>query len=381
MTTDSNKFGIGITKADKKVENDNVIKEDTASLPVEGDIQPTKAVDAFDAPYLDERSITISLVKNYSLFRKANDKSMPKRKDYIGSSVKSSRELTSNSDEINAYFPSIVGVSPNDPSFLQRVKQYLNNIRVSVDELGRTFNTSFQYNKKRDWYNIHKQEEEIENEYNNINRNNIKLLKDGLARKVKKLNDLERIKYKYGYPINIEDYIMYRHCLLYNDVAKDIALINSDANIRFYFKDDKKEYDKAKKYRIEINKAKANYVACLADNELFDAVYMQYCTIAGLSVISSLGKDRLDKEIELDKFSETEPVKFNRIYNNKDVKLIAKIELLIARGELIRSPYNQNITSTDGEFIGSNIIEAVAYFKNPNNNSIVTAYYNKLKNI
>lgn len=381
MTTDSNKFGIGITKADKKVENDNVIKEDTASLPVEGDMQPTKADDAFDAPYLDERSITISLVKNYSLFRKANDKSMPKRKDYIGSSVKSSRELTSNSDEINAYFPSIVGVSPNDPSFLQRVKQYLNNIRVGVDELGRTFNTSFQYNKKRDWYNIHKQEEEIENEYNNINRNNIKLLKDGLARKVKKLNDLERIKYKYGYPINIEDYIMYRHCLLYNDVAKDIALINSDANIRFYFKDDKKEYDKAKKYRIEINKAKANYVACLADNELFDAVYMQYCTIAGLPVISSLGKDRLDKEIELDKFSETEPVKFNRIYNNKDVKLIAKIELLIARGELIRSPYNQNITSTDGEFIGSNIIEAVAYFKNPNNNSIVTAYYNKLKNI
>lgn len=381
MTTDSNKFGIGITKADKKVEADNVIKEDTVSHPVEGGMQATEADEFFDAPYLDERSITISLVKNYSLFRKANDKSMPKRKDYIGSSVKSSRELTSNSDEINAYFPSIVGVSPNDPSFLQRVKQYLNNIRVGVDELGRTFNTSFQYNRKRDWYRIHKEEEEIENEYNSINRNNIKLLKEGLSRKIKKLNDLERTKYQYGYPTNIEDYIMYRHCLLYNDVAKDIALINSDANIRFYFKDDKKEYDKAKKYRIEINKAKANYVACLADNELFDAVYMQYCTIAGLPVISSLGKDRLDKEVELDKFSETEPIKFNRIYNNKDVKLIAKIELLIARGELIRSPYNQNITSTDGEFIGSNITEAVSYFKNPNNNSIVTAYYNKLKNI
>ncbi len=381
MATDSNKFGIGITKADKKVETDNVVEEDKISHPVEGTIQPTKADDAFDAPYLDERSITISLVKNYSLFRKANDKSMPKRKDYIGSSVKSSRELTSNSDEINAYFPSIVGVSSNDPSFLQRVKQYLNNIRVGVDELGRTFNTSFQYNRKRDWYNIHKQEEEIENEYNSINRNNIKLLKDGLVRKIKKLNDLERTKYQYGYPTNIEDYIMYRHCLLYNDVAKDIALINSDANIRFYFKDDKKEYDKAKKYRIEINKAKANYVACLADNELFDAIYMQYCTVAGLPVISSLGKDRLDKEIELDKFSETEPIKFNRIYNNKDVKLISKIELLIARGELIRSPYNQNITSTDGEFIGSNITEAVSYFKNPNNNSVVTAYYNKLKNI
>ena len=49
------------------------------------------------------------------------------------------------------------------------------------------------------------------------------------------------------------------------------------------------------------------------------------------------------------------------------------------RGELVRSEYNQQISTADGTFIGSNMNEAVAYFNNPNNASIKTAYENKLK--
>ena len=174
---------------------------------------------------------------------------------------------------------------------------------------------------------------------------------------------------------------MYRHCLLYKDVAKDIALINADSSIRFYFKDDQKEAERLKKYRTEVNKAKVNYVACLADDTLFDAVYTQYCVLMNLPVLSSLAEDRFEREIKLDKFSTSEPIKFNKIYGNKDIKLMATIEQLIARGELMRSQYNQNIVSPEGEFIGANITEAVAYFKNPENTSVVNAYYNKLKNI
>ena len=187
--------------------------------------------------------------------------------------------------------------------------------------------------------------------------------------------------HKYGYPINVDDYLMYRHCLLYNDIAKDVALINSDPSIRFYFKDDQKEADKLKKFRLEVNKAKANYVACLADDNLFDAIYIQYCVLNNLPIMSSLAMNRLDKEIKLDKFSTDEPAKFNKIFNNKDIKLMATIETLIARGELIRLQYNQNITTAEGEFIGANIGEAVAWFKDPNNTSVVNSYYNKLKNI
>lgn len=363
---------------------DDKQKTDSVTSPVEEQVNEPATGDKqenLDDEYNDIRSVTISLVKNYSMYRKANDKVLPKRKDFIGSSVSSSRILASNKKEVEAYFPNLVGVAANEMSFITRVKKYLNNISVSVDELGRTFDISFHYNHKKDYYRIKAEEDKIETEYQKINRQNIKELKDALKLKITKLNALESTKHEYGYPLNVEEYLMYRHCLLYRDVAKDVALINSDQSIRFYFKDDQKENEKRRKYRMEVNKAKTNYVACLADNTLFDAIYVQYCVMNNLPVISSLAEDRIEREIKLDKFSSDEPVKFNRIFNNKDAKLIATIETLIARGELVRSQYNQNITTPDGDFIGANIGEAVAYFKNPENTSIVNAYYSKLKNI
>lgn len=372
-------FGFGKSDAENREQ-----KVDKSNSPVEG-TQPVNKQDKpeedLEEEYTDRRTITISLVKNYSLYRKVNDKVLPKRKDYIGGSIKSSRTLSSNKEEIDTYFPNIIGLSPNDPNFISRVKQYLNNIRIPVDELGRTFDISFHYFHKKDYYKIKAEEEKIEEVYQSANRQNIKNLREALNEKINRLHILESTKCRLGYPINVDEYLMYRHCLLYNDVAKDVALINSDSNIRFYFKDDQKEAEKLRKYRLEVNKAKANYVACLADNDLFDAIYTQYCVQNSLPVISSLTKDRLEREIEIDKFSTNEPIKFNKIFNNKDIRLIANIEKLVARGELIRSQYNQNISTPDGEFIGANIGEAVSYFKNPENTSIVNAFINKLKNI
>lgn len=372
-------FGFGKSDAENREQ-----KVDKSNSPVE-ETQPVNIQDTpeedLEEEYTDRRTITISLVKNYSLYRKVNDKVLPKRKDYIGGSIKSSRTLSSNKEEVDTYFPNIIGLSPNDPNFISRVKQYLNNIRIPVDELGRTFDISFHYFHKKDYCKIKAEEEKIEAVYQSANRQNIKNLREALNEKINRLHILESTKCRLGYPINVDEYLMYRHCLLYNDVAKDVALINSDSNIRFYFKDDQKEAEKLRKYRLEVNKAKANYVACLADNDLFDAIYTQYCVQNSLPVISSLAKDRLEREIEIDKFSTNEPIKFNKIFNNKDIRLIANIEKLVARGELIRSQYNQNISTPDGEFIGANIGEAVSYFKNPDNTSIVNAFINKLKNI
>ena len=334
-----------------------------------------------NAEYTHISSVTISLVKNYSLYRKANDKVLPKKIDYIGGSVSASRTLSANKDEIEKYFPNLVGVAPNNPDFTTRVKQYLNNIRIPVDELGRVFNTSFHYYRKADYYHIKAEEERIEEVYQKANRSDLKSLREALQAKLVAINSLESSKHKHGFPINADDYLMYRHCLLYKDVAKDVSLINSDRSIRFYFKDDAKEAEKLAKYRNEVNKAKMNYVQCLADDTLFDAVYIQYCVNNNLPVIASLAENRLDREIKLDKYSADEPVKFNKIFANKDIKLMAVIERLIARGEFIRSDYNQNITSAEGEFIGANIGEAVAWFKNPDNTSAINALKGKLNNI
>ena len=370
----SGTFGFG------KSNTNNVEQKEVVVAPVVEDTEKEEAYDDSDDPYTDERSVTVALVKNYSLYRRANDKVLPKRRDHIGGSVSASRILSANKEEVETYFPNIIGLAPNNENFVTRVKQYLNNIRIQVDELGKTFDISFFYNKKADYYRIKREEEKIEIAYSKANRQDLSKLKAALKEKITRLNLLESTKCKLGHPVNVEDYLMYRHCLLYNDIAKDIAFINSDPTIRFYFKDNQKEAEKLKKFRAELNKAKVNYVACLGDDDLFDAIYIQYCIVNGLPIVSSLAEDIIERQNKLDKFSTEDPIKFNKLCNDKNLKLMAVIEKLIAKGELTRSEYNQNIMTSDGEFIGSNIKEAIAWFNNPDNSSAVNAFYNRLKN-
>lgn len=373
------KFAFG-SKTENTEEKVNSPVEEMVTTKVEAPIN-TEIDEDLDKEYTDRRTVTIALVRNYSLYRRVNDKALANRRDFIGSSINSSTVLSSNKEEIETYFPALLGIAPNNPDFITRVKNYLNNIQVPVDELGKTFDCTFVYKTKRDYLNILKKEEAIEDKYQAVGKNNLRRLKEAIKDKIYELNLLESSKCRIGRPINLTDYLMYRHCLLYNDVAKDMALINSDPSIRFYFKDDKKEKEKARKLRLAANQAKRNYIDCIADNTLFEAMYIQYCLTKGLPIISSLAADDLVKEQNLDKFSVEDPVKFNKLYANKDIKLIGTIEKLIARGELIRIPHSQNVTTSEGQFLGANINEVLNWFKNPENTSVVNAYYNKLKNI
>lgn len=334
-----------------------------------------------DKPFTYKRSITVSLIQNYSLYRKANDKVLPKKRDYIGSSIRSSQVLASNRAEVEAYFPQLLGISVNNENFVTRLKQYLNNIQVPVNELGVTFDCSFRFNHKRDYFAFKAREEEIEMAYKKANKQSTKDLRAALAIKINDLNNLESEQYAVGSPVNITDYILYRHCLLYRDIAKDTALINCDPFVRFYLKDDAKDKERQQKLRQEINNAKRNYIEVIGDDEMFDAVYIQYCVVAGLPIVNSLLSERMDKESQLDKFSTSEPVKFNSIVKDKDLRIKSLIELLIARGEFVRSQFNQNITTQDGEFIGANMKEAIAWAKNPENENVLAAFKNKLKYI
>ena len=349
--------------------------------PVTLEVKGTVEDNDLDMPYIDRRSVTISLVANYSLYRRANDKTLPKRRDVIGSSIRSSRTLASNKAEVEAYFPNLIGLAPNNENFVSRVKAYLNNISVPVDELGKTLDVSFRYNTKRDYLMFKAKEEKIEEIFASVSRQDTVALEEALETKIEDINLLESEKHKYGNPINLPDYLIYRHCLLYKDIAKDTAFINSNPNIRFYFKDNKREAELQAKLRLEINNAKANYVKIIGNSELFNAVFIQYCVTNNIPVTVGAGMNEIDKQTHLDRYSAQEPVKFNRICNDKDLVLKAFVENLIARGELNRATHNQNITTFDGEFIGANVKEAVAWFKNPANNARVDAWKNKLKHI
>jgi hypothetical protein len=331
-----------------------------------------------DAAYVDIRYMVIALASNYSLYRRVNDKELAERNEYIGSCIRSSNALCANKGELEAYFPNLIGVSPNDQNFVRRVKEYLNNFQVKVDKLGLRLNLTFHYNHFKDYLAFKKKEEAIETEFAQVKRGDAIALKRAIENRIVKLNALESTKWQYGSPENVADYLLYRHCLLYSDVAKDHSLINKE-HIRFYFKDEQKENELKAKQRLELNNAKRNFVTLIANDKAFEDVYVQYCVLKNKAIIPALAEDDLVKQENLDYFSQKEPAKFNELYTDRSISVKSLIERLVAYGILIRHPHSQNIVSANGDFIGANMKEATAWFKNAENEATVAAYENQLK--
>ena len=332
-----------------------------------------------NAPYTDKRTVTISLVHNYSNYRKANMKVLGQRRETIGSCIRSCQVLSSNAKEVDAYFPALIGISPNNPDYITRVKAWLSNIQFTISENDVTLNTSFVYDHKKDYIEIQKKEDAIENEYSKVDRSNTSAIKDALKKKIEALNALESTKYQYGHPEKIENYLMYRHCLLYKEVAKDVALINSDPTIRFYIKDEAREQERQKKLTKERSDAMSNFVRLAADSDKFNSVFIAISIIRNDNLAEAMLKDNSVKQSIVMDFVNTNPDKFNKLVSDKHIQMKAFIETLITRGELVRSDFNQQISMPDGTFVGSNMNEAIAWFENEANKDIRTALESKLK--
>lgn len=329
--------------------------------------------------YVDKRTIIISLVHNYSNYRKVNMKVLGQRKETIGSSITSCRILSSNAGEVNAYFPSLVGLSPNHADFTSRVKAWLSNIQFVVNENDVPLDISFVYNTKKDYLDFKKKEEAIDEVYSKVDRTNLSAIKEAIKRRVSALNTLESEKYKVGHPVNLEEYIIYRHCLLYKDVAKDTAVVNSDPSIRFYIKDEAKEAEKQKKLTEYRMQAMRNFIELNASPSKRNAVYVAIVASRNENVSQALLKSDSEKVSYLMDYVNTHPDKFNKLVSDKNIVTRAFIETLITRGELIRSEFNQQISTADGTLIGSNMNSAIAFFNNPDNKDMKALYENKLK--
>ena len=370
-----NNQNLNIGKVPGNVVGDNTQKETGTTV-----MENRAAKEAeLNAPYTDKRTVTIAPVQQFSAYRRANIKSMPPRRNIIGSSISSTRILSSNKDEVEKYFPQIIGISPNNPEFVTRVKAYLSNISFNVQDAGSTLNISFTYDKKKDYLTIKEKEEKINAKRESVARNNTAAIKEAVKVWTQEINDLESEKAKYGHPDNIEEYLLYRHCLLYRDVAKDISLINSDSSLRFYIRDENKEAERAKRLVDERRKAMRNFLALESSDKKRNAVFIQMTVNNGGNISEAMMKTSDQQISALMNYLNDSPDKFNDLFEDKNVEMKSFIETLIARGELIRPEYNQQISTADGTFIGSNMNEAVAYFNNPTNKPVLEAMQNKYK--
>lgn len=329
------------------------------------------------AEYLDERNITIMPVDSVSLYRKANKTAIGSRRNVIGSSIRSTQILSSNAGEIKAYYPSIVGVDPTNPEFMIRVKAYLSNIQLIINDMGTTLNCSFRYNHKSDYLKFKAEEDAINAARESVNRGDSTAYKDAVKLWCTKINELESRKYAVGYPVNISDYLMYRHCLLYPEVTWDPIFAASDVSIRFYIRDEVREVERAKKLVEARKRALRNFVDVDADASKRNAVYIQIALANNENLSAALIRSEAEKTTVMMDFVNNNPEKFNKFASDRNIVLKGFIETLILRGELIRSEHNQQISTPDGGFIGENMNAAIAYFNNPNNIGQLEMYKKK----
>jgi hypothetical protein len=122
-----------------------------------------------------------------------------------------------------------------------------------------------------------------------------------------------------------------------------------------------------------------NFVELCGTDEKFNSVFIHVAKLQNMILSEAIAKAKDEKENILINYVNENPDKFNKLISDKNVIMKAFVETLIMRGELVRSEYNQQISTADGTFIGSNMNEAVAYFNNPNNASVKSALENKIK--
>ena len=339
---------------------------------------PKEREEELNAPYTYKRSITVRSLTNYSAYRNANIAVLGRRRSNIGSSYNSTNALSSNKGELEAYYPSIIGLASNHPDFVSRVKDYLSNIQVPVEE-SVTFNNSIKFYHKADYLKFKAAEDKINSEFENADKRDVTNLKKAIAAKVEALHQLESEVYKVGKPEKVEDYIIYRHILLYKDVAKDMNVVNYERYFRFILVDESREKVKQEKKMMALKKAMQAFIGLGNNQDKFNAVFVRYCAINHYPLSTYMGKDDVDKNVMLSDFMKEDPIRFNDICNDSNLMVNSFIERLIARGELVRSEHNQQISTADGNFIGKNMTDAIAYFNNPDNKSVKEMYEAKLK--
>lgn len=322
------------------------------------------------------KKVTIFRKEESSAYYKRNAKFMPEGKIKIGSAINSVNRMKTNMDEIDVYMPHLLGVNRNDPKYNEKVDLWFNNISAVVPETGLTLEVGFIYRDSNSKRTIEDIEDDIYKKFNAAKKSNPKERDAAIDLRDNEIINLERSKYKYGTPINMGDYLLWRYCLVYSDVANDIALINKSGGIRFYIYDAQREKHK-EKIQFEIrNKATTLYVKLLEMPDKVDN--MLWADKGGNVNVTKL--EFMDKCTMLENLAKANPADFIKLYSDVNLEVKALLERMIHYGIIKRLPGTSVVVDDNNDVIGNNMEEAIIFFKNEERNkAAITRFKSKLR--
>ena len=328
------------------------------------------------------RSVRIEWRNNPSSFELRNKDAFKTDFLRLGSAIRPVNELLSRSEEMRVLLPTVVGVSPIDSSWQERITTYLNDFLLEIPVHGLEFDTSYVLDLGNPALKSNideligklKKADKIKNETGSE-------LEAIVLKRIKELNETEL--YKYVTFVNIPDYISWRYCLLSSKVANKVEDINKSVNIQFYLTSDserkalkaartKLRTDALKKYTELINNP---------NSALIDNVVVSTGSVGDYSEFMAMTAD--DKQSVLLELIDSDPQKFISIVDDKHLEMKAKITIYLWMNIIRQLPNSSTIVdaSNPENVIGNNINDAISYFSNDNNKGIVAEWNAKYRSL
>ena len=362
----------------------------------------------------DNKIIYIKVRKLNSAYAIANKKRLAEvqinRK--IGSSVSSVNKMLANSEEQANIMGDIISISPKSAEWNKSLKDYWDGFAYDIPETGKDLEVGFVYDinaldKAHYIVNINKNISDAKDKLNtdkdlkayidvrlervkdNFNKTigTLGEIKDVQLRQ-KRQDDAYKVKYdsiqlleserfKVGRPINAFEYILYRYCMIYGDVANEEGLVSKSPKIRFYLNSEE-DIKKGKRAKSKTNR---NRIKLLVD--VIDSVDSMENLLYAMGESDNIPTNDDDLYEYIEKLSVSRETDFIAAASNPDLSLIGSIEKYISSGVLTRTFGSQVIFNpTDMESpIGNTMEEAIVYFKNQANKAIVSELKTKYKNL
>ena len=221
--------------------------------------------------------------------------------------------------EEREYLPQIIGVSPTDPTFGQKARDYWNDFTVDVPIDGKILNIATTES---------------------------------------------------GTPINLTDFITYRWCLKHMEVAESREKMEKDANKRFYIHNPDREILKENS-RMKVRSEAYRQFIQVMDS---DAKMGQLLRLLGNINPDLLSTEQKQNRLEL--LVKETPEDFLKFATDKDLAVRALIEDLVI-ANVLRKIGSQYLYID--QTIGETLDDAVNYFKNKRNSATVSEMRAKYK--
>lgn len=312
------------------------------------------------------RKVTILKRNKNNSFQMANVKVIDANgnPEIIGTTVTAVATMTANNEEMKMVLPDIIGVSKDSPDWNAKVKDYWNSLCVYVTGAGKQLEIGFSYD-----YEDETRTKFITATAAKDEDGLIKYCEDKLA----KDPTFYKFMYRYAKPLNAEDYLLYRYCMGYRDVANHHNNVDTHAHIRLYIFDDEVQ----KRIVAEDSKIKRESIIKLSElyskrEALLDVLYVFES--------DAVTQDETAQDIAIELIASGTPVEFLTTVKDKNITNKAMIQKYIRAGILKKVPLGTTILDGDsGDPIGKDLDETLLWIKTPTNAGTVADYAKRFK--